>query len=157
MVLDAHNVHRANHSVSDLTWDDDLAASAQNLVDKCVYQHDTSIGPASSYGQNIGYGIDAEEIDKMIHWMYDEIVKYEPYFGQPDVPSSVFKDVGHFTQIVWKGTSKVGCATKVCQPLANAASGQALSFTVCNYGPPGNVAGQYAENVLRPLGHPRVS
>lgn len=98
-----------------------------------------SIGPASSYGQNIGYGIDAEEIDKMIHWMYDEIVKYEPYFGQPDVPSSVFKDVGHFTQIVWKGTSKVGCATKVCQPLGNAASGQALSFTVCNYGPPGTL------------------
>ena len=108
--------------------------------------------------------------------MYDEIVNYEPYFGQPDVPSSIFKSVGHFTQIVWKGTTKVGCATKVCQPLGNAASGQALSFTVCNYGPPGtppssvtlellnvslisigNVAGQYAKNVLPPLGNPPVA
>jgi hypothetical protein len=44
-VLYSHNVHRANHSSTDLTWSSDLEASAQALAASCVYQHDTYVHP----------------------------------------------------------------------------------------------------------------
>jgi pathogenesis-related protein 1 len=43
---------------------------------------------------------------------------------------------GHYTQIVWRATRKLGCAVGVCQNLTYRTS------LVCNYGPGGNVGGQ---------------
>jgi outer membrane biosynthesis protein TonB len=39
-VLYQHNIHRANHSAPDLTWDDTLAGYAENTARGCVFQHD---------------------------------------------------------------------------------------------------------------------
>ena len=46
--------------------------------------------------------------------------------------------VGHFTQVVWKSTTKVGCGFSTCGD---------NDLLVCNYSPAGNFAGQYLENV----------
>jgi hypothetical protein len=71
----------------------------------------------------------------------DEMVKYEPFYGV-ESPTD-FHSWGHFTQIVWKGTQKVGCYTHKCgalvdpnhyEPVAN------VEYTVCNYSPPGKIA-----------------
>lgn len=35
-----HNVHRANHSSGDLTWDSNLASYALQTAQKCVFAHD---------------------------------------------------------------------------------------------------------------------
>ncbi len=43
---------------------------------------------------------------------------------------------GHYTQIVWRTTRKLGCAVGVCPNLTYRTS------LVCNYGPGGNVGGQ---------------
>jgi uncharacterized protein YkwD len=40
-VLYHHNIHRANHSASDLTWNSELENCAQILASRCVYKHDT--------------------------------------------------------------------------------------------------------------------
>lgn len=40
-VLYNHNIHRSNHSVSSLEWDDKLLESATILAHRCVYEHDT--------------------------------------------------------------------------------------------------------------------
>ena len=40
-ILYNHNVHRSNHSVSSLDWDDKLLESAKILAHRCVYEHDT--------------------------------------------------------------------------------------------------------------------
>ena len=40
-VLYHHNIHRANHSASDVEWDSALESSAAALANKCVYEHDT--------------------------------------------------------------------------------------------------------------------
>jgi hypothetical protein len=42
---------------------------------------------------------------------------------------------GHFTQVVWKGTSEVGCGLASC------------GLVTCSYDPPGNVQGAFAANV----------
>lgn len=35
-----HNIHRANHSVSDMTYNDTLAGYAATVAAKCVFAHD---------------------------------------------------------------------------------------------------------------------
>jgi hypothetical protein len=46
-----------------------------------------------------------------------------------------FHEWGHFSQMVWKGTTEVGCATVDCssKSLANTGGNVAPFFTVCNY------------------------
>lgn len=38
--LQQHNVHRQNHSVNALTWNDTLAGYAKTVAESCVYAHD---------------------------------------------------------------------------------------------------------------------
>lgn len=141
MLLDAHNIHRANHSASDLVWNATLAESALALANTCSYGHNTDLGPAANYGQNIGFGIDSDVIDEMItNLMYnDEMMNYEGLYGEADPSMTDFDSWGHFSQIVWLDTTSVGCATVTCDPLANSGSSLSLPYTVCNYYPAGTL------------------
>ncbi|KLJ09458.1 hypothetical protein EMPG_15120 [Blastomyces silverae] len=75
----------------------------------------------------------------------DEVGLYAGMYGRANPDMSSFSKWGHFTQIVWKSTTVVGCATVKC-------SNHLRWNTVCNYGPPGNFGGRYAQNVARPNG-----
>jgi hypothetical protein len=44
---------------------------------------------------------------------------------------------GHYTQVVWRNTERVGCGYSTCQ-----AQGFNFEVWVCNYDPPGNFIGQ---------------
>ncbi|HET6338182.1 MAG TPA: CAP domain-containing protein [Polyangiales bacterium] len=44
---------------------------------------------------------------------------------------------GHYTAIVWRNTTEVGCGVSTCQ-----AGGATWDIWICNYSPPGNVVGQ---------------
>lgn len=109
--------------------------------------------------------------------MYNnEFGYFNGLYGEANPDMTHFENWGHFSQIVWKGTTHVGCATVVCNSLGNVDSSEPLPFTVCNYSPPGkirsfpisvqqivdieipgNYAGQYADNVGEPLGQPFFS
>ncbi|OKL55793.1 hypothetical protein UA08_08857 [Talaromyces atroroseus] len=158
MVIEAHNIHRANHSASDLIWNSTLAESALALANTCNYGHNTDLGPAANYGQNIAFGVAAADVDEIItNMMYnDEMMNYEGLYGEASPSMSDFDSWGHFSQIVWVDTTSVGCATVTCDPLGNSGSSMSLPFTVCNYYPAGNYAGEYGDNVLKPLGDPMV-
>lgn len=118
------------------------------------------------YGQNLAAGLDAsptgigESISEL--WYNNEMGYFDPYYGQPQPAGSnfgnVFESFGHFTQVVWKGTSSVGCYTYDCssQGLANVGGNVPPYLTVCNYGPPGNYMNEFDTNVARPLGQPTV-
>lgn len=59
--------------------------------------------------------------------------------GQYDFNSGGFSmETGHFTQVVWIGTERVGCAMRTCG---------GMDLWVCNYDAPGNVQGAYSQNV----------
>merc|ERR1711967_140713 len=162
-VLLHHNVHRANHSAADLSYSNELANVAQQIASSCVYAHDTTVESTTGngvYGQNIAAGLTADEVTDVITnlWYNNEVNAYSPYYGQVN-PEGNFNDYGHFTQIVWQGTTVVGCATQDCSAngLANVGSNVPPYFTVCNYYEAGNYGGEYADNIDAPLGFPTVT
>ena len=149
-ILVEHNAHRANHSAPNIAWDTALTNTAQKIASSCVYAHDTSTD-GGGYGQNIGAGYYPFQVPAMItNGMYNGEVNFYPgYVGEPSMAN--FTKWGHFSQIVWKNTLRVGCYTQYCpNGLQNANyPGIQPYFTVCNYGPPGKHLA--TSNVLLPV------
>ncbi|KAK4937904.1 hypothetical protein LTR10_021545 [Elasticomyces elasticus] len=158
-ILLHHNVHRANHSASTMVWSDAMATIAQTIADTCIYGHVLNVS-GGGYGQNIGAGFSATPLgmgEMLTEFMYnDEMASYTYYGGEPNY--NTLDDWGHFSQIVWKGSSSVGCYTANCTAtgLQNSNAGVQPFFTVCNYSPAGNVVGEFAANIGEPLGQPVV-
>lgn len=139
-MLDMHNADRAKHSASPLTWSPTLASAAASWASGCKWQHT----PNNPYGQNIAAGTASNfgAKDSCTMW-YDEISQY-------NFAKGLYSDAtGHFTQMVWKGSKKLGCAIQECSAsqMGLGSSGSA-KYVVCNYDPPGNVIGQFLQNVL---------
>jgi hypothetical protein len=135
--VEAHNRFRSRHCAAALTWSAKLAEVAQRwaraLRDRgCQFGHS-----GGTYGENLAAGtkgtLDPGSVVKM--W-YDEIAQYR----FPDGGFSM--ETGHFTQVVWRGTQRVGCGHSQCK---------GMDIYVCEYDPPGNWEGQYRDNV-RPRG-----
>jgi hypothetical protein len=53
---------------------------------------------------------------------------------------------GHFTQLVWAGTQKLGCGYAICK----GKNGTPGNYLVCEYSPAGNITnpGYFEKNVL---------
>lgn len=134
--LQAHNTYRTLHGVPPVTWSDTVAASAQAWADTCPSGHSGSV-----YGENIAFASPASYnpgIGTIVQWWYDEEPLYD--YSNPGFSS----DTGHFTQVVWKGTTEIGCGFK-----SGCTTGWA-NVWVCQYNPPGNYTGQFAANVFPP-------
>ncbi|KAI4259649.1 MAG: hypothetical protein L6R42_004473 [Xanthoria sp. 1 TBL-2021] len=176
-VLEHHNIHRANHSASDLEWDDTLAQYAEQVAKSCMYDHDRTPG-GGGYGQNIAAGTPAKQVASILtNAFYNSELELYPGYGSDSPDMSNFHAWGHFSQMVWGSTTKVGCYSYNCNPAGkmdldcNPATGQSYLgktgcgtsgsgmypvFTVCNYSPPGNFAGQYSQ-IKAPKGNPTVT
>jgi len=127
--LKAHNDKRALHGAEPLEWDEEMKNHAQRVCNKCVFEHS-----GSKFGENLAAGY--ESAAAAIQAWYDENSMYD--YGSGDFSSGT----GHFTQMVWKGAKKVGCAVTEC----NGDNGTPGKFLTCNYDT-GNVIGQFQENV----------
>ncbi|KAF8468347.1 CAP domain-containing protein [Kalaharituber pfeilii] len=134
MFVDTHNEFRAKHGVPPLSYNAEIAAFAENHVQACVFAH----SKPRKYGENLAMGY--SDIRAAITAWYNEIKDY-PF----DKPNFYF-GTGHFTQVVWKDATKVGCAAKKC----NGANGTFGTLYSCNYDH-GNMLGAFLENVLPPL------
>lgn len=132
--LKVHNEYRAMHGAGPLEWDNEMANHASGVSGTCVFEH--SGGP---YGENLAAGYDSAAA--AIKDWYDENTLYD--YATGDFSSGT----GHFTQVVWKGAKKVGCAIVTC----DGQNGTPGKFLTCNYDT-GNVIGHFQENVLPPVG-----
>ncbi|CAO1632581.1 unnamed protein product [Parajaminaea phylloscopi] len=142
LLLAAHNAKRAIHSAPNLTWNQDLADYAQAYGSKCVFKH--SGGP---YGENLAAGAPYNYYspEDLFQGWYDEGKNY-------DYSTTSFSSAaGHFTQVVWKSSTQVGCAAISCDSssLGLGNNGKGI-YIVCEYSPPGNVQGRFTQNVLPP-------
>jgi len=131
--LQAHNNHRTLHSVTAVTWSETVAASAQDYADTCPSVHSGSI-----YGENLAWATYDMGVNSVVQMWYDE----EPDYDY-NIPVFI-PDTGHFTQVVWKATTEIGCA------FATGCGNGSPYVWVCQYNPPGNYIGQFAENVFPP-------
>ena len=135
-LLDAHNKVRAQHCAPALAWSPKLAQVAQQWANTLKSQGCKFGHSGGQYGENLAAGstgsLDGKAVTDM--W-YDEIKQYT-------FPNGGFSmQTGHFTQVVWRETTQMGCATTTCR---------GMDTWVCEYDPPGNVDSMYRQNVLRP-------
>ncbi|KAH6917210.1 PR-1-like protein [Coprinopsis sp. MPI-PUGE-AT-0042] len=137
--LDAHNTVRAEYGANPLTWDKDLETAAQNWAQRCVFEH--SKGKVGPYGENLAAGTGSFPISNAVKSWAHEVVEYSA--EDPENPKTL-----HWTQLVWKSTTRLGCATVTCDPFIF--GNQPARYHVCEYNPPGNYAGQFDENVQDP-------
>ena len=142
----AHNAFRSKHFAPELTWDATIAKSAQAFADTCPCDHSNPSSRANK-GENIAWGQGTAD-EAVMKW-YAELASYD---FDADGPMDADHVVGHFTQVVWKGTSKIGCGYKTtCSTPRDAKTGGSKYgglVWVCQYSPHGNTAGQYKDNVL---------
>jgi uncharacterized protein YkwD len=127
-ILNSTNSFRGQHNASAVSWNSTLAsfAAAYLVRGDCRFQH--SGGP---YGENLAEGY--PNATASVEAWGNERDKYD--FGD----AQFSEETGHFTQLVWKSTTAVGCGRRLC--------GRAGWYLVCEYWPRGNVLGQFADEV----------
>jgi hypothetical protein len=137
----AHNAARAMEgaNLNPLTWDCTVAEYAQNYANKLRDEQGcwNLVHSGGPYGENL-YASgskpnppNSSPQDVVSSW-YSEKANYN--YGA-NTCSGV---CGHYTQVVWAGTERVGCGVATCP--ANA-DGWLYEVWVCDYDPPGNVNG----------------
>ena len=139
-VLAEHNRERAAMGVPALAWSDNLAASAKAWADHLAatgtFRHAPE-QPGSEEGENLWAGTRGHY---PVAAQVDAWVREKRYFRPGTFPQNSttgrVADVGHYTQLIWRETRQVGCAT---------ATGAREDILVCRYSSPGNYIG---ENVL---------
>jgi pathogenesis-related protein 1 len=134
-----HNQWRFKTGVPNLTWSNDLTASAQKWADKlaqsgCKMKHSTTTNGENIYWAGAAQRTDgtssAQEItDQNVVDAWGNEVKYYDYAN-----NSCHSVCGHYTQVVWKSTTKVGCGMATCNDKEQ--------IWVCQYTPHGNMVGQ---------------
>jgi uncharacterized protein YkwD len=112
-MFNEHNRHRADHCTPALKWSATLASHAQTSADRCSNSHNTAELDAQQEGENLynGNGAGFTTPKAASDFWYNEWMNYNF-----DTPVLVLqgKMNGHFTQMVWKDTTEIGCAAKVC-------------------------------------------
>jgi uncharacterized protein YkwD len=124
-----------------LAWDSSLAATAAAWVARCqdgdsdgLVDHNVnrSVGHPWYVGENIyGSSGTATARGAVNSWAAEQ-TRY--HYATDACDSGAV--CGHYTQVVWRTTQRVGCALGDCAGL------QYASTVVCDYGPGGNFSGQ---------------
>ncbi|XP_026555177.1 glioma pathogenesis-related protein 1 isoform X1 [Pseudonaja textilis] len=139
-----HNRFRSNvdppaSNMKRMSWDHDLAKTALGWANMCQFNHNPDLrSPGKAHpnftvvGENIWTGsIWYFNVTSALTNWYNE-VQYYNYATQH------CKHVcGHYTQMVWAKTYKVGCAVHYC-PVVQGFGGSDAAHFICDYGPGGN-------------------
>ena len=138
----AHNVARANvmpaaaSPLPSLTWDQDLAAIAQAYAENCVFEH--SMAP--DLGENLYANTGSTSPEEVVAGWVSEVADYD-YDTNACAPDSQW-GCGHYTQVVWADSLRLGCGVATCTENSPFGSSAAWQNWVCNYDPPGNWVGE---------------
>ena len=141
----AHNRWRKTVGAPPLTYSTELADAAQEWADHLKHSNQCRMlhsKPDGKYGENLFWASAIEWSDGR-----HEVQKVHPKKVVDDWASERFdydhksnscaagKVCGHYTQVVWKTTTTVGCAVAVCEDSRE-------QVWVCRYQPPGNWVGK---------------
>jgi uncharacterized protein YkwD len=132
MVLAVHNRERVAVGVPPLAWNDTLAAGAktwaEHLATTGKFEH-SSYTDRQGAGENLAAGGHTTTVP-IAQNMQGWVAEKNSYQGLPSATGT--NVVGHYTQMVWRSTTTVGCGT---------ATGGGRDVLVCRYSPAGNTGG----------------
>uniref|UniRef100_UPI0040571909 CAP domain-containing protein n=1 Tax=Candidatus Electronema sp. TaxID=2698783 RepID=UPI0040571909 len=139
VMLAAHNRWRAEVGVPDISWSESLAETAKSWADHLSSSGCAMYHSGYDYGENIYKAtalIWSNGRRQMQKRTPQQIIdswasERKDYYY---VDNACYGVCGHYTQIVWRDTTEVGCAVSVCPDKSQ--------IWVCSYAPTGNVEGQ---------------
>jgi hypothetical protein len=132
----AHNAIRCGlarpngDAVAPLSWSRALAAEAQRYADAiakndCNLQHSTT-----ELGENLFAGSGKNTVSEVVaKWAAEKRC-----FRYQTCPGCCTCTCGHYSQIVWGQTERLGCGVASCS--------DGSEVWVCNYDPAGNIMGE---------------
>ncbi len=139
-ITQAHNAVRASVGVPPLVWDPELAVVAQTWADGCVDNEsptglvDHNADRSSNYPGFVGENIYGTSQTPTAQGAVD---RWAAEAADYDYDSNSCSGVcGHYTQVVWATTERLGCGVSQCAGL------QFGGTIVCNYSPAGNTGGR---------------
>jgi pathogenesis-related protein 1 len=150
-ILAAHNQSRIEVNVPNIKWSSTLAKSAQVYANTLAKRR--SCGLVHSGTRDVGENLYwASPITQTVtssngetHSSFEpqniaasEVVEAwadeKQYYDYTTNTCVIGKVCGHYTQLIWKTTTHLGCAKATC--------GDSAQVWVCHYAPPGNYIGQ---------------
>ena len=138
-LLAAHNRERTAHGLEQLAWDAELAAHAGAwaaelaMADAIEHEAQDPDDP-DPQGENLWLGTKgAWSPEEMVGLWIEEKKHFRPGLIPANSATGRFEDVGHYTQLMWADSDRVGCAV---------AEGGAYEILVCRYRTAGNVIGE---------------
>lgn len=127
-LLEKHNSLRCMHGAPPLEWDAKVATGAQEWASSGSFESsDTDLG------ENMAWGHDMTGVMATQFW-YDEIDMTSPRGKVSEFDAFS----GHYTQLVWNETRKIGCGKGTVHD---------RTLWVCRYSPPGNIDDQFDAQV----------
>ncbi|CAE7298490.1 RBT4 [Symbiodinium natans] len=139
--LMAHNIYRCAAGIDMLEWDMTAFQTARSYAQKAPTDRLAHSKPSerrgkhgATFGENVAIGEHLWPGQVVARW-YDEIRNTQGGKFRPNRAG-----LGHYTQIVWRKTRKVGCSF-----------GQNRRVAICHYDPAGNERGKHLSQVAPPL------
>lgn len=135
-MLWAHNVERQSFNAPPMIWDSRLASDAEGYAAELAgtgqWRHSTP-GRRAGQGENLWVGTrGAFSLADMIASWSSEKRNFRPGVFPNVSRNGSWHGVGHYTQIVWPTTTRVGCGLR---------SSADRDYLVCRYSSPGNIIG----------------
>lgn len=144
-IVATHNKWRAEAGVGELSYSPELEVSAQAWADnlkqtnQCKMRHSV---PEGRYGENLYWASALTWSDGRRELQKVSSAKPVDSWGSEIHDYNYAKNsckqgkmCGHYTQMVWRATTKVGCAMAVCEDSSE-------QVWVCQYQPAGNWVGK---------------
>lgn len=138
-LLAAHNRERVAAGIAPLDWDDGLAVSAEQWGRHLARLNDLEHSPddpndPDPEGENLWLGTRGYFTpEAMVGGWIEEKKDFKPGIFPANSRTGNLADIGHYTQLMWRSTGRVGCAVT---------QNQEYEFLVCRYLEGGNVIGE---------------
>ena len=136
-ILSVHNALRSQVGVPPLSWDPALGQQASTYAMQLALTnsfHHSNRNARQDTGENLWMGTrGAYTYEAMVGAWSSERRNFVPGVFPAVSRSGNWQDVGHYTQMVWRATTRLGCAL---------ASNATTDFLVCRYASAGNIAGR---------------
>jgi uncharacterized protein YkwD len=143
-----HNQPVPSSPLPDVTWDPELAMVAYNWAQQCRWDHNenrtedyAARGGPEYVGENIAAS-GAEGQPSTDQTVISQWSDEAQWYNHATNSCQAGKMCGHYTQVVWKTSVRIGCAVVYCNSWVDNEITWPGWFTVCNYAPGGNYSGQ---------------